>query len=824
MALLKFLLSTLIVLGLISSLPLGFWPLSLGVLACVAAFKYFGLLGTLSALVLSVPFIAAMLFVGLSSLRKKLITQNIFRVLRKSLPTISKTEQEALDSGSVWWEANIFRGYPNWKEFNDIKLPKLTNEEQSFVDVETDKLCSMLDDWKITTELCDLPKEAWDYLKNNGFMGLIIPKEYGGKEFSPYANSTVVQKIASRSLTAAVSVMVPNSLGPAELLLHYGTEEQKNYYLPKLADGREVPCFALTSPSAGSDATSISDTGVVCRGVYNNEECLGIRLNWNKRYITLAPIATVLGLAFKLYDPDNLLGDKEELGITVCLLPTNLPGVEVGNRHFPLNMTFMNGPTVGKDVFVPLDFIIGGKDMAGKGWMMLVECLAAGRGISLPALSAAGGKQCYLMTGAYARVRTQFNMPIGQFEGIKEVLAKIGGRAYRLEAMRQFTIAAIDGCGKPSVVTAIAKYHMTEMGRSLLSDSMDIHAGKGIILGPRNYLGRAYQGIPVSITVEGANILTRSMIIFGQGAIRCHPFIRKEIEAANCTDEKEGLGMFDKALLGHVGYVLRNTCRLIFHSFTAGLMIPVPSKNRKLKKYYKQVERMSIALSMVSEMALSTLGGKLKRLEILSAKLGDILSNIFMAASVLKYFDNHGNAEGEELFLQWCLEDSMHSVGKSIDSVLRNFPVPVLGSLLRFVIFPYGNPYKEPKDTLSVKIADTMQKNTDLRDRWAKYCYLNTSIDDPCGKVENAFRLALRVEPIISKLNKARRSGDIPKGIPIDQQINLARKANIIDEKEFTLLKEFEEAQLDAIAVDEFENLKNLVGREEQKSKQEDFA
>lgn len=824
MALFKIFLATFIILGVVSTLPLGFWTLSVVSLASIFSINYFGLVGPVATAVFSIPFVAAMLFVGLSALRKQFITKPILKILRKSLPTISKTEQEALDSGSVWWESNIFQGNPNWKEFNDIKLPTLSPEEESFVDNETEKLCSMLDDWKITTEHYDLPKEAWDYLKSSGFMGLIIPKEYGGKGFSPYGNSTIVQKVASRSLTAAVSVMVPNSLGPAELLLHYGTEEQKNYYLPKLADGREVPCFALTSPSAGSDATSIADTGVVCRGVYNNEECLGIRLNWDKRYITLAPIATVLGLAFKLFDPDHLIGEKEELGITVCLLPTNLPGIQIGNRHFPLNMTFMNGPTRGEDVFVPLDFIIGGKEMAGRGWMMLVECLAAGRGISLPALSAAGGKQCYLMTGAYARVRNQFNMPIGQFEGIKEALGRIGAQSYKLEAMRQFTVAAIEGCGKPSVVTAIAKYHMTEIGRSLLSDSMDVHAGKGIILGPKNYLGRAYQGIPVSITVEGANILTRSMIIFGQGAIRCHPYIRQEIEAAECEDKKEGLNKFDKALVGHIGYVAKNVSKLIFHSFTGGRLVQVQTSKKDLKAYCKQIERMSIALSIISELSLSTLGGKLKRLEILSAKLGDILSNIFIAASVVKYYESHGDSEGEDLFMKWCLEDSMHSVGQSIESVLRNFPLPFIGGLLKFLVFPYGNPYKEPKDSLYVKIADIMQKRTELRERWAKYCYLDTSIDDPCGKVENAFRLALRVEPIISKLNDARRSGDIPKGIPLNKQISIAKESGIIDEKEFVLLKEYEDAQLEAISVDEFENLKNLTGKEERRAKQEDYS
>jgi len=777
----------------------------------VTALNLVGFLSFMGMAFFTTMLIMSMLVVGLTSFRKQLITKNIFRILRRSLPTISTTEQEALDSGSVWWEANLFKGNPNWAEFDKIDLPKLSKEEQSFVDNEVDTLCSMLDDWKITAELYDLPKESWDYIKKQGFMGLIIPREYGGKGFSPIANSAVVQKIASRSLTAAVSVMVPNSLGPAELLLHYGTQEQKDYYLPKLADGREVPCFALTSPTAGSDATSISDTGVICNGIYDNEECLGMKLNWKKRYITLAPIATVLGLAFRLLDPENLIGEEEDLGITVCLLPTNLPGIEVGNRHLPLNMAFMNGPTIGKDVFIPLDFIIGGKEMAGKGWRMLVECLSAGRGISLPALSAAGGKHSYVMTGAYAKVRTQFNMSIGQFEGIKEALARIGGMAYRLEAMRQFTIAAIDGCGKPSVVTAIAKYHMTEMGRSVLSDSMDIHAGKGIILGPRNYLGRAYQGVPVSITVEGANILTRSMIIFGQGAIRCHPYIQSEINAASCPDEKSGIDSFDEALLGHIGYVVRNTCRLLLHSFTGGRLILVGNRSFLTKNYYKQIERMSIALSMVSELALSTLGGKLKRLEILSAKLGDILSHLFMAAATLKYFEQMDTCEDEELFMQWAIEDDLYTVGQRIETVLRNFPVPVIGGILKFIIFPFGNPYEKPTDRLSVQLADMMLKETELRKRWVSFCYLDTSSDDACGKVENAFRLSLLVDPILDKLNQARRAGKFPKGISLGRQLELAKSLNIIDEKETALLKQYEEAQLDAISVDEFENLRELT-------------
>ena len=476
-------------------------------------------------LVLAALVAAVFALVSIPPLRCALLSRKIFKVYKSILPQMSETERDSLEAGTVWWEGELFRGNPDWCKLLAYPVPTMTAEEQSFMDNEVEQACALVQDWQVTTELNDMSPEAWGYIKERGFLGIIIPKKYGGLGFSAYAHSQIVTKLSTRCSAQSVSVMVPNSLGPAELLLHYGTEEQKSHYLPRLAKGLEIPAFALTSPWAGSDAASIPDSATVCKGLWQGKEVLGMRVTWDKRYITLAPICTILGLAFRLYDPDGLLGGKKDLGITCALVPKTTPGVELGRRHFPLNAMFLNGPTRGKDVFMPLHYIIGGKDMAGKGWRMLMECLAAGRSISLPSANSGMAQLTARAVGGYARVRNQFKMAVGRFEGVEEPLTRIGAYTYMMDSVRKMTAGAVDLGEKPSVASAIAKYHVTELGRKVVNDGMDVIGGKGICLGPSNFLGRAYQQIPIGITVEGANILTRSLILFGQGAIRCHPYV-----------------------------------------------------------------------------------------------------------------------------------------------------------------------------------------------------------------------------------------------------------------------------------------------------------
>ncbi|NDB17324.1 MAG: acyl-CoA dehydrogenase, partial [Gammaproteobacteria bacterium] len=511
---------------------------------------------------------AALALLNVVPLRQRLLTRPFMRIYRRMLPAMSSTEREALEAGTVWWDGELFTGKPDWSKLLGAKTPVLTAEEQAFLDGPCEELCRMVDDFDITHRRGDMPPEVWDFLKRKGFFAMIIQKKYGGLEFSAYAHSCVLAKLSTRSTTVSSTVAVPNSLGPGELLQHYGTEEQKNHYLPRLARGEDIPCFALTGPRAGSDAASLPDSGVVCRGQWQGREIIGLRLNFSKRYITLAPVATVIGLAFRMFDPDRLLGGDTDIGITCALIPRETPGITIGRRHFPLNVPFQNGPIQGRDVFVPLDFIIGGPSMAGQGWRMLVEQLSVGRCISLPSSGTGGGKAAVFATGAYARIRRQFNMPIGKFEGIESVIARMVGLTYTMDAARSVTAGAIDGGEKPSVPSAMLKYHVTEMSRQIANDAMDVHGGKGICLGPRNYLGRGYQVVPVAITVEGANILTRSLIIFGQGAIRCHPYVLKEMEAARNPDRAQGVRDFDDALLGHVGFTLSNAVRSLIMALT----------------------------------------------------------------------------------------------------------------------------------------------------------------------------------------------------------------------------------------------------------------
>ena len=621
-------------------------------------------------------FALVLILINIVPLRRSRLSKPLLNVYKRMVPKMSKTEKEALEAGGVWWEGELFSGMPNWDVLMTMPQPELSPDEKKFINGPCEKLCEMLNDWEISHHRGDLPEEIWKFFKSEKFFAMIIPKKYGGLEFSSYANAMVTAKIASRNAVASSTVGVPNSLGPAELLLHYGSEEQKNHYLPRLASGEEIPCFALTSTEAGSDASSIIDSGIICKGTWNGEEIIGIKLNWNKRYITLAPVATILGLAFKLYDPEKLIGEIEDYGITAALIPTNLDGVTIGRRHLPMNVPFQNGPTSGNDVFVPIDFIIGGKKMAGKGWKMLVECLSVGRAITLPSTATGGGQAAAYATGAYAQLRKQFNLPISQFDGIKESLARIAGYTYIMNSTVSVTSGAIDHGEKPAVPSAILKYHCTELGRKIANDAMDVHGGKAIMMGPKNYMGRSYMATPIAITVEGANILTRSLIIFGQGAIRCHPFVLDELEAAN-EDGQDGLKKFDKALFGHIGYAVSNITRSLILAITKSKYSKSPV-NTITKRYYQHINRYSAAFAVASDFAMLSLGGELKKKELLSARLGDVLSSLYLASTVLKHYENQGCKSDDLPLVEWSVRTLMYEAQEQLHNFLINMPNKIL--------------------------------------------------------------------------------------------------------------------------------------------------
>ena len=736
------------------------------------------------------------------NIRRHYLIQPIFHLFARILPSVSQTEREALEAGTVWWDAQLFTGAPDWEQLLDYPKPVLSRDEQAFLDGPVEELCRRIDDWQITEELRDLPPELWTFIKENGFFGLIIPKQYGGLGFSALANSAVVMKIASRSITTAVTVMVPNSLGPAELLLHYGSKEQKEHYLPRLASGEEIPAFALTGPEAGSDAAAMPDTGIVCKGSYQGKEVLGIRLNWRKRYITLGPVATVLGLAFKLYDPEHLLGNNEDLGITCALIPTQTEGVSIGRRHFPLNLAFQNGPNEGKDVFIPIDFIIGGPAQAGKGWGMLMESLAAGRGISLPALSTGGGKLVSQAVGAYARVREQFKLPIGRFEGVEEVLARIAGYTYSMDAARALTCGAIDQGEKPSVITAIIKYHLTERMRQVVNDGMDILGGSGISMGPSNFLGRIYQAIPISITVEGANILTRNLIIYGQGAIRCHPYVLKEMDAAARIDQGDAaLHDFDIAFRGHVVHVLSNVARALFLGLTGAYFVRAPSGPGR--RYFQRLSRMSSALTLASDTAMAVLGGSLKRRERLSARLGDVLSQLYLASAVLKRFEDEGRKAADIPLMQWACEEHLFQMQESLDKFLRNFPVKPIAWVLRLLIFPLGRHSAGPNDRLLQKVAGLLLAPSPSRERLIQGIFTPLADHEALAVLEQAMAQVIETEELGKRLRTAVKAGEL-EAADEEQLIRDAEAKAIINSDEAAALLKARELRLQVIAVDDF--------------------
>lgn len=769
------------------------------------------LLGTLSPALLSawlvIPLAVVLLVLNLGPLRRAVLTTPVFNVLKKSLPPLSVTEQEALDAGTTWWEKDLFSGTPNWSTFASINLPQLTTEEQSFLDNEVEQLCAMLDEWEIHNELKDLPQEAWQFLKEKKFFGLIIPKEYGGLDFSAYAQSRIMSKIASRSSTAAVTAMVPNSLGPGELLVKYGTQEQRNRYLPGLVTGEEIPCFGLTGPEAGSDAGAIPDLGVVCKEQYEGREVIGLRMNFSKRWITLAPVATVVGLAFKLQDPEGLLGNpgKVDYGITCALVPANHPGIEIGQRHNP-GSPFMNGPIFGTDVFIPIDWIIGGPAMAGKGWRMLIECLGAGRGVSLPALSTAAGEMNYRLVGAYARIRRQFNMEIGKFEGVQEATAEIAGLAYSLEAMRQFVTKGLE-TGAPSVMTAMAKYHATEMMRTSVEHAMDIVGGRAIQKGPRNFLIAAYQAVPVAITVEGANILTRSLMIFGQGAVRCHPYLLDEMQAMQHPDHAKAIKAFDRLFISHLGHVFSNLIRLTFAGLCRGGFTPVPvNANGFSKVWYQRVNLLSLALASMSDFALAILGGDLKRRELLSARLGDVHSQLFIASALLKFHSAHPTTREEDAHAEYALTRAIYLAQEALRDFADNFSVPVISKLIRFLALPFGSIVKKPNDNLVRELGALIMEDNPIRKHLAQYLYVNQEPTDSAGRVESTFQLLLELGPTWQIFYRARQTGKI-LGDTLEEQTQDAVLKNIIQPSDAAKIVEYDARRYDCLLTDAFDKL-----------------
>jgi acyl-CoA dehydrogenase len=782
------------------SAPLWLWSAALA--TALGAITLTGLMGTASATVLWVLFVGLALPLNLPRLRRQLISRHLLRAFRRAQPRMSDTEREAIDAGTVWWDKELFSGRPDWRRLLAAPAQRLSEAEQAFLDGPVEQLCAMLDDWRITQEFQDLPPEVWRFIKDQGFFGMIIPTRYGGLGFSALAHSEVVTKLTTRSASAAVTVMVPNSLGPAELLLHYGTEAQKNHYLPRLASGEEIPCFALTGPEAGSDASAIPDLGVVCRAEIGGEaDVLAIRLNWDKRYITLAPAATLLGLAFKLHDPQRLLGGAEQRGITVALIPTNTPGITIGNRHRPMNQAFLNGPTRGKDVLIPIDWIIGGANMAGQGWRMLMESLAAGRSISLPALATGSAKLASRATGAYAGIRRQFRTPVGQFEGVQEALARIGGNTYLMDAARTMTAMALDQGEKPAVVSAIVKYQLTERMRQVLNDAMDIHGGRGICMGPRNYLARGYQGIPIAITVEGANILTRSLIIFGQGAIRCHPYILAEMRAAADENVERGLCDFDAALFSHMGFAISNIARNLVLGLSGARWLRTPGTGI-VGHYYQQLTRTSASLALAADVVMVTVGGRLKRLERLSARLGDVLSYLYLASAALKRFEDQGRNEADRPLLHWACRESLYRSQIAFDELFKNLPNRWVARGLRMLVFPLGMRYDSPNDANDRRVARLMMRPTAARDRLSENVYVG-GVDDPVGRVEHALAAAVAAESVMRKVQRALRTGLIQADTP-QAQISEALARAIIDEDEASRLRAADAARYDAILVDEF--------------------
>jgi len=763
-------------------------------------------LAWLAALVALVAFLAAPVVVA--PLRRALVSKPLLLRFRQVMPRMSQTEREALEAGTVSFDGELFRGRPDWHSLLAIERSTLTAEERDFLDHEVETLCAMVSDWETTNVHKDLPPQVWQYIREHGFLGMIIPKAYGGLGFSAYAHSEIVTKLSTRCASVAVTVLVPNSLGPGELLLHYGTDAQKRHHLPRLAQGLDIPCFALTNPQAGSDAASIPDFGIVCHGEHEGRRVLGLRVTWDKRYITLGPVATLLGLAFHAYDPDHLVGDRDDVGITCALIPTSHPGVEIGRRHMPLNAVFQNGPNSGRDVFIPMDWVIGGAPMLGKGWRMLMECLAAGRGISLPSSNTGMAKLAVRATGAYARVRRQFKTPIGRFEGIEEALTRMGGNLYAMDATRALTATLVERGEKPSVLSGIAKLHITERARQVVNDAMDVVGGKGICMGPSNFLGAAYMQMPVSITVEGANILTRSLIVFGQGAVRCHPFVLREMAATQERSRRRALREFDAALYGHLRFAMRNFMRTLVLGVTGSHFVRVPDDVApETRRYYQQATRVSSSLALIADVAMATLGGALKRKEKISARLGDVLSQLYLCSATLWRYEQEGRHADDAPLMHWAIRDAMFKAQAALDGVLDNFPNPLLGALMRRVVFPLGHPYIVPSDALGHEVAKRLIEPSATRERLTAGMFIG-SPDEPVGVLERALAATIAAEPVERRIADAVRAGVLASATAAGGgDADLARRAvasGVISEADAALLARQRELAAAVVRVDDF--------------------
>ncbi|MDO3721147.1 acyl-CoA dehydrogenase [Marinobacter sp. chi1] len=738
---------------------------------------------------------------GLPGFRQGWLTPKIFAMFKKVAPKVSATEKVALEAGTVGWDGELFTGQPNWRSLLSNRHDGLREEEQAFVDNQCTEAISMCNAWDLAIERADLPKELWDFLKKEKFFGMIIPKEFGGLGFSAKAQTAVLQKLAANEMLM-VSVGVPNSLGPGELLVKYGTDEQKNHYLPRLADGRDIPCFGLTGPRAGSDATSIPDTGIVCKGKFNGKEVVGIKLNFEKRWITLAPIATVVGLAFRMFDPDGLLGEEKDIGITCALIPRDTKGMEIGRRHCPIGQPFMNGPIKGKDVFIPLDYIIGGQDMAGEGWRMLVECLSVGRCITLP--SGAAGIAAYTAgtSGGFTRVRRQFNTPVADMEGVQEPLARIAGKTYIAQSAVNHTANMIDQGEKPAVPSAILKYHLTEFQRDVLTDAMDVHGGKAVTLGPRNYLGTSFSGAAVSITVEGANIMTRSLMIFGQGAIRCHPYVLKELAAKDADD----IQAFDKAFFGHAGLIFGNAARSFTQALGLGRAeVPFDSASRR---YAQALSRFSAAFGLCSDAAMTTLGSELKMRELISARLGDMLSNLYLGSMVLKNWHEGQPAQGERELMEYSMTLLLNRIERALDEFLNNMPNRAVALVLRGITLPLGRRWHGPADDLTRKIARAVSTDTPIRSKLLAGVWTTEGaggIENPLAQYNGLLKDYDRAEKLYRKVTKAYAKGELPMtALHPEDRFEAALEAGVFSKEEAEFMRKYEAVVLEMLTVDDF--------------------
>ncbi|WP_024275893.1 acyl-CoA dehydrogenase [Hyphomicrobium sp. 802] len=790
--------AAVLALGMVRA-PLWGWAAAVGAWTLLATDGHIGLVSWIAWL----PFVA-LAVLSIPAVRRSLIIAPVFAQIRKILPRVSDTEAQALEAGTVGFDAELFSGTPDWDKLKSVPPIELTPEERAFLDGPTEDLCRMIDDWQVRHTLHDVPDEIWDFVKRNGFLGMLISKEHGGLGFSAQAQSLILGKIASRSPDVVTIVMVPNSLGPGELIEKYGTDEQKHYYLPRLAKGEEVPCFSLTGPTSGSDAATMRDVGYVTRGTHKGQETLGIRLSWDKRYITLGPKATLVGLAFRLFDKDNLLGKGEDVGITLALIPADHPGINIGRRHLPSGAAFPNGPNWGNDVFIPMDWVIGGDKMAGNGWRMLMECLSAGRAISLPSSGTAGAKMMLRVTSAYARIRKQFGLPVSRMEGIEEALVRMIETAYVNEAGRAMTAAMVSRGEKPSVISAMMKYQTTEKLRRAVNDAMDIHGGRGICDGPANYLQSAYQMVPVGITVEGANILTRTLITFAQGALRSHPYLYKEVQAAQNPDKKRGLDDFENAFNNHIAFSLSNATGAFVHNVTGGAFVKAPDHALRMSDWYRQLGRASRSYAFVADLTVALLGGGLKIKQKITGRMADALSELYLLSATLKRYEDDGRPEGDELVVQLAAENALHRFQEAMSGVIDNFPVRWARPLMRAVVFPLGRRRKPASDTLGHRVARHALQPGEVRDRLTRDIYVSKDVNDPTGILEVTLEKVIAAEPIEKKLEKAIRDGVVRRYHGNDWFAEAVAKT-VITETEAEQLREVERLVARVIAVDHFD-------------------